>query len=731
MTFLNAALLFGLGAAVIPPIVHLFSRRKFDEVDWAAMQFLQLSTKTKRRVYLEQFWLMVLRILIIALVCLALAAPEVTSRLLGTTTAGGPRDVVLLIDGSASMAYKQAGGTAADAARDWAAAYIDRLRSGDRVAVLQVKTRPVPIVPNLTGDRDQARNALELLTPPKGSADWPAAVQTALALLDTGSPNRDVIVISDDQRYGWADETTLAKWDLVRRGGSRAAANAARIWVTNVASGRPADPPNWSLEPITTARGVAAAGREVTFRSAVRPSGDTAGKPAGKVKLFVDGKSLGEVKPTGESGDLLPLTFTHKFAVGSHLVSLQLDDDELPGDNRQDFAVEVLPVVPVLIVDGGLTVRARGSDFLRDALAPAKDPTPAFAVRTVPAADWSPAAFTSDVKGPGTTPRVVVLANIDKPSVALQQEVEKFLAAGGSVLVTLGERADAATWNKVAFRGGQGFLPARLVEVVGDDADPANAPKVHTAGLAHPAMEVFKEPLPGGLHTAYFPKRWKLDAAAGANGVTGTAAAMFSTRDPFLVERAFGKGRVMLAAVPLDNTWKTNLIRLPDFVRLAHELLYYMAGTRTAERNLLPGQPIVFTPRPDEPRGPVAVVSPDGRTRTVNVESWPVVIDGTTDPGAYKLTTPSGRVVYFAVRTDSREAVLTPNTDDDRARVADAAGGLTYVKSADEIVASGGGRPVSKEIWWLLLIVVIGLLAGEVWYTRRLTDRGAFNPPGG
>jgi hypothetical protein len=691
------------------------------------MQFLQLSTRTKRRVYLEQFWLMVLRILIITLVCLALAAPEATSRLFGTTTAGGPRDVVLLIDGSASMAYKQGGGTAADAARDWAAAYIDRLRSGDRVAIFQVKTRPVPIVPNLTGDRDQARNALELLTPPRGSADWPAATQAALALLDTGSPNRDVIVISDDQRYGWADETTLAKWDLVRRGGSRAAANAARIWVANVAAGRPADPPNWSLEPITTARGVAAAGREATFRSAVRPSGNTAGKPVGKVKLFVDGRALDPVKPTGESGDLLPLSFTHKFAVGSHLVSLQLDDDDLPGDNRQDFAVEVLPVVPVVIVDGGPTVRNRGSDFLRDALAPAKDPTPAFAVRVVPAGEWSTAMFTADVKGNGTPPRVAVLANVDKLTGGQQQDVEKFLNAGGSVLVAPGDRCDATAWNRVAFRGGQGFLPARLVEVTGDEADGPNAPKILPASFTHPALEVFKEPLPGGLHTAYFPRRWKVDPAAGANGATGTPVGLFTTRDPFLVERAFGKGRVLLSAVPLDNSWKTNLIRLPDFVRLAHELMYYLAGTRTAERNLVPGLPIVFTPRPDEPPGPVTVVAPDGRSRTTAVSTWPAVIDGTTDPGAYKLTTPNGRAVYFAVRNDSREAVLTPCGEDDRKRVADAVGGLSYVSSPDEITEQSGGQPATKELWWVLLVVVIGLLAAEVWYTRRLTDRGEHN----
>ena len=36
MSFLNIALLFGLGAVAIPPIVHLFNRRKFEVVDFDA-----------------------------------------------------------------------------------------------------------------------------------------------------------------------------------------------------------------------------------------------------------------------------------------------------------------------------------------------------------------------------------------------------------------------------------------------------------------------------------------------------------------------------------------------------------------------------------------------------------------------------------------------------------------------------------------------------------------------
>lgn len=733
MTFLNAALLFGLAAVVVPPVVHLFSRRKFDVVDWAAMRFLQLSQKTKRKLFFEQFWLMLLRMILVGLVVAAIAAPQVTSSLLGTVDGGGPGSVVLLLDGSASMAYRQDGGTAADAAKRWADDFLSRLRPGDSAAVFQVKHQPFPLQGTLTADREQARNALELLSAPKGSPDWPAAVQSAVGLLTPATGGKLVIVLTDGQRFGWADENTLARWELVAKGLSADPASRPRIWVVNVAPDRPADPPNWSLDPIVTTRAVAPAGRELQFRSTLRFSGGGAPPAPGAIKLEVDGRPAGEVKPPvlPTAAGQVAVPFAQKFPAGSHLLTLALDPDDLPGDNRQDFAVEVLPVVPVLMVDGGPVGAGlpRGTDFLRDALAPAKDPSPAFAVRVIPAAEFTQNSVLQDVKGDNTAPRVLVLSNIDKLTGEQQAAAERFLNAGGSVLVALGDRVDAAAWNRVAFRGGQGFLPGRLVEPVGDEANTDGAPKVLPASFAHPALDLFKEPLPGGLHTAFFPKRWKIDTAAGVNGSTGTAVALLSSKDPLLVERPFGKGRVVLATHPLDNSWRTNLHRLPDFVRLAHELTYYLAGTRSAERNLVPGQPIVFTPRPEEPPGNITVQSPDGNTRTLPALTWPVVVDGTMDPGAYRLTTPAGRQVFFAVRTDPREAVLTPCSEDDMRKVAEVVPGLTHVETEDDLEQASARVPATRELWWLLLLLVLGLLLFELWYTRRLTDRGEHNLP--
>src|SRR5438876_4739718 len=98
--FLNALMLFGLAALAIPPLIHLLNRRRFQVVDWGAMQFLQVSETTRRRLLIEELLLMALRMGLIAVMVAALAAPYVVGTFLADLGGRPNRDVVLIFDGS-------------------------------------------------------------------------------------------------------------------------------------------------------------------------------------------------------------------------------------------------------------------------------------------------------------------------------------------------------------------------------------------------------------------------------------------------------------------------------------------------------------------------------------------------------------------------------------------------------------------------------------------------------
>src|SRR4051812_3660731 len=671
MGFLAPALLFGLAALAIPPIVHLLNRRRFDVVDWAAMQFLQISERTRKKIFLEQLLLMLLRMGLILLLVFGVASPWVRLPWLARVAPQPNRDVVIILDGSFSMSYAKDGRTAHDAARDWAADFLNRLQPGDAVAVLQAKQVPGPVVGNLSSDLAAVRGAINEAPKPRGGVNMSAAVREAILMLKaSGKQQRDVIVLTDGQRHGWADPKALERWELLA--GGTPEGDLPSLWVVNVVPDRPLDVANWSLAPIQSSRAVAAVGREVKFKTELQLHGPAGNRPPGKVKVEVDGRPAGDVRPPSiaEKGRI-PLTITQRFTTpGSHLVTLTIDEDAMTGDNRQDFAVEVMPTIPVLVVDGDArNPRTRGADFLRDALAPALDTQPSFLLRIVSPGDLSPDLLAKPIgRDAGTVPRVLVLMNVPTIRADQGQAIEAFLTAGGGVLVALGNRAEAASYNDEHFRDGRGWLPARLVDPVGDEGDLDKAARVVVASLESPALELFRTEDAGTLAgSAYFPRHWKLDPKADAGGVP---IALLTDRMPLFVEKLFGKGRVILSAVPLDNGWRTNLTDLGDYVRLAHELVYYLAASRGGDVNLEARQPIVFRPSDGELPGPVTVQPPEGAARRVAVKEWPLVYEDTRDTGVYRLTTDTGKVQYYVVQPDGGESNLTPCNDEDRAAVA-------------------------------------------------------------
>src|SRR5262249_25919480 len=175
MTFglLNALMLFGLAGIAIPPIIHLLNRRRFKIIDWGAMQFLQISQTTRRRLLLEEILLMLLRMGLIAAMVVALAGPFLTGALLpGLGTRPNP-DVVLIFDGSYSMDYTGSGRSAQEAAKEWAMRFVNELSAGDSVAILQAKQQVVPLLGEPTHDLERARQTIQRLPAPRGGCDWP------------------------------------------------------------------------------------------------------------------------------------------------------------------------------------------------------------------------------------------------------------------------------------------------------------------------------------------------------------------------------------------------------------------------------------------------------------------------------------------------------------------------------------------------------------------------------
>src|SRR5437763_5218066 len=155
--FLIPAMLIGLAVLAIPPIIHLLNRRRYQVVDWGAMQFLQISEVTRRRLLIEELLLMALRMGLIAALVFAWAGPY-TDNWSVPTGSRPNRDVVLIFDGSASMSFKGTGKSAHEEAKEWANTFINGLTPGDGVAILVARAQPRPLLESLATDFERVRD---------------------------------------------------------------------------------------------------------------------------------------------------------------------------------------------------------------------------------------------------------------------------------------------------------------------------------------------------------------------------------------------------------------------------------------------------------------------------------------------------------------------------------------------------------------------------------------------
>src|SRR5262245_58659904 len=105
MSFIHWYLLGGLVLVGVPILLHLIMRQTPKRLPFPAFRFLQQKARiNQRKIRLQHLLLLALRVLLIAVICFALARPRLSAN---RVPFGGEQAVaaVLVFDTSASMEY--------------------------------------------------------------------------------------------------------------------------------------------------------------------------------------------------------------------------------------------------------------------------------------------------------------------------------------------------------------------------------------------------------------------------------------------------------------------------------------------------------------------------------------------------------------------------------------------------------------------------------------------------
>lgn len=736
---LNAAMLFGLAALALPVVVHLISKRKFDIVHWGAMQFLELGRRTRRRIRIEELLLMLLRMAMLGLLVFALARPWAQGGLFASFGAGTSRDLVVIMDGSYSMGWEGRAQTPHAAAIQWAHELLEATRGGDTVTLLDAREQVRNVTQSPTTDVRSVREQLDKLPEPSGTSHLSEAAAEALKVLSsTSNLSRQVVILTDGQSLPWEDgDDAWSRFDDLRA----QPAVQPRVFVVDVTGGQSQADNNFSVDALELSRELSVPEFPIRVRTVVRQSGGVSTRR--RVSFEVNGQRLEEktvsltVPPNGK----VPVEFEHRFpAVGSYVISVVLDADNLPGDNRADAAVIVENGVPVLLVDGDPQLDPVKSEtfFLKAALSASGNETP-WVVATV--VDWE--SFGAESLQDQS---VAVFCNVPRLTDAQRGALADFVGRGGGLIIAPGDKVDAAAWNALVSGG---LVPHVMAEI--DREENYTLRPVHVAAdsLEVPWVSRFRPEHGIDFVQARLSRWWKLEAApadpaaagppAGENAAASGAEpgeikigeplvhAKVATGNPLIVSRDYGAGMVLQLAVPLDADW-TTLPSKNDFVPFVHEMVFLLAG-RTAGRNVDVGMPLQLpvaggqTPEswtfqgPDGSRTP-AVAAGDELRPLAQLPSAPL-------PGVYRALCDAepDRSQYFVVNFDRSESDLAPLEEADRQRLT-ADGRMQFVNTVEEFETATLTDASRTEMWWWLMLAILAMLVFEVVMTRRLVQGG-------
>ena len=654
--FNHPAMLGWLVAAAAPLIIHLLSRRRYRQTQWAAMQYLLAAIrKNSRRIRIEQWFLLAVRTLILVLVACALAEPYLSHSGIPLLS-GGRTHKVLVLDASFSMACKTNDKTRFERARELAQRIVSESSQGDGFTLVLLAAPPRVVVGTPVFERRDFLDELANLHVLDGDADLPATLAKVEEILASARReysrlNREeIFFFTDLGRNTWVPDLRTATAVAEFRDRSQRLASSATLVVADLGQDGVDNLALTSLRPLGSFVTLA---RDATLEAELHNFGRQ-NRDRQSVELLVDGRRAGESQVDLPAGGSTTVAFNYRFDVpGDHTVEVRAPGDALDIDNHRWLALPAVEHLRALCVNG----KPAGGDFrgATDYLVVALSPHGLTDERSVvrPEIVTERALSETDLDQYDC----VFLCNVARFTLAESRLLDSYVRGGGGLVIFLGDQVRSESYNQLA------LLPAKLVEL-GPMA--RNEPYLfNPLGYRHPIVSPFRGRDRAGLLTAPTYEYFKLRPAESASTVLA-----FTNGDAVIVESRLGEGHSILIATSADASW-TGWPMWPSYVPIVQELVSAAVRGRLEERRVQVGQTLAGTIASQVAEPVVAVETPAGDRQSARVETEGGVIHWTFDAvdrsGLYRVDygPPLLRQELFAANVDTAESDLTrANVDD-------------------------------------------------------------------
>jgi len=717
---INSWLLAALLAVAVPILIHFFYRRRARIKRFSAMRFVLLShKKVARRLLLKEYLLLLLRCLMVAFLALAVARPLISRTVRGLSLGDQPAAVAIVLDNSFSMLRRDQDRDLFTKAKKQAGQLLDQLGKLDRAAILLTASDEETA---LTGDREELWKFLDQAEVSYGPSRPLHALRRAGQLLK-GAPEtiHRIVVFTDLQRTGFDQPESYAPGESL-----------PPVGFVDLAEGKPA--PNLAVGELKLSASAHDREEALALRAKVHNfSGEARDRVL--VQVALGGQNLGQAlvnlgPDATEEKEFFLHPQPHQSSEGTVTV---MAGDALAADDQAYFHLAGGGQVRALVVDGDPKTLFYESEtfFLDQALNPRL-----YARSRVEPSTITPAELLNQ---PLQQFQVLILANVDKLPDKAVAEIKRFVREGGGLLLALGDRVDADVYDRLfsdllprelrgknsTYAGGEAKGAIRVMHLDSLFGAQAAAPE------RHPILGIFSGPDQGDLALANITTYFVMQQE-----VTPQSRVILRLTDgaPIMVEKEFGRGKVILFATTVDRAWSDLCIR-PTFLPLFQQTVQYLAGALFSgdPGTMLAGQEIRI-PCPPGKTGAV-LLNPKGETSAIPASEErglsSVRVADTRWPGFYYLRfvdrLPEGKPSAFAPADADRVLVIALDLrESNLARISESelkslmpAAGLEVIPAGAGFSRTAADQVRRRELAHTLLICLILAAAVELALLRK------------
>jgi hypothetical protein len=664
--------LLGLTAVGLPLYLHLLRRNSSTPQPFSSLLFFEPRTlRSVRHRRLRYLLLLALRLALLILVVLAFARPFINRPV---ALAGTDRLQLLLIDRSFSM---RAGSRLEDA-KDAALAVLARRGLTGRAQVMAFSSR-LQVLTQVSTDAATLRSAVSGIEADDSRGDYGEVLNAVRAASGSVQTPIEVHLFTDLQQSNLPSNLE----ELALPEGVTLVLH--RIVKVNE--------PNWTVETVSAPRQLWGSAKQIKpaqVQAIVAGFGTSAADRT--ASLIVNGRSVATQPVHVPASGRVSVSFAlPTVPYGFSRCEVRIDaGDVLPQDDGYRFALERSDPQQALFVHG--PADSRSPLYFGDALAAADGA--AFDLQSVSIAQAAvlslkPYAF-------------VVLSNPAALPPTLESELQRYVRAGGSVLMALGTAA------------------ALRVPVFGQSVQET---RNYSAGFAD-GRERFI-----GVGDIDASQSWAGDAALWSgvkffyaqriDEANAQVVVRLTDHTPLLLERRIGEGRVLVLASGLEGL--TNDLPLhPAFVALVAQLAGHLSslpqdsGVRVVDSML---QLHSAEEHGAAAEAGVEVIDPAGRRPLSLTEAASTPSVRLSQAGFYQLRLASGRQELIAVNVDPRESDLALIPEDTLA--------LWQRRPAAQAAVAAASLPSARQpypLWWFILLLALLAALAEVWVAAGHLD---------